>query len=438
MPVKALEIGGFPADPWLSVDQCLYRVGDSLEGRHGFELFEKLTERLLRVVVYLALARKLDPDPEGGWIHAERIAITADDMKSPAATKKFLERHLRGYTPDLDRELAFTQIPAGHLVQYRPRRKTDTGVANGRSQGPYRLGVAPESITLDAERALAFLGHSTVLLPAPADDLEAALTRAQGFANDGDYLSARALIMSGLLYGHHRTTGKQFQDLAARAYYHLGHFNMQLGLPREAILYARRARRLFKLLRDPGWVTSVLVTESHGESQLGNTTAALATAKHARTALDDVDRRRRKWMRTGRVGVVGQRYSRVGNFSAAERNLLYALRLAEEIDDKLKIYTWTLRRTENFMEQNSLGAAEQSLSEAHDLHARFAITGVEGAILWRVTARFMVAAGRSNEAAEWANRATDFALRHGLGNELRSLAPTIAKLEDRGIIHVPE
>jgi hypothetical protein len=428
--VRTVEFGGFPAEPWMRVDEWTYHVGQSLEGRYGFAPFVELDERLLRIIVALALARKLDA-ATGGWVSAEQLAVTAEDMTSPAATRKFLSRMLRGYTPSPEDEVAFTRIPNAYVVQYWPLRKVRTIHANGRSRGPYRLGVPRESITLTPESCLAFLGHSMVQLPDEERALPEAIAHAQALADRCDYLAARATLLKGLLHPAQGSNDKQRYGLVADAYHLLGQYGVQLRFPEEAIRSALRARSLFKMLRHPGGVASTLLTEAHAEGQWGNESAALMATRLARTILDDVTPGYRRIKRAECAGVVGQRYSHVHNFEAAERNLVRAFHLAQDVDDRRQVCLWAVRRAENFLRQGDLGATERALSEAHDWYRRCLIAGMERTVLWHVTASFMVATDHLDEASRWATRAKEFALAHRLDSQLARLAPLIAAI-DRG------
>src|SRR5258706_14579606 len=107
LPVREVEFGGFPNVPRMRIDACRYGLGDSLRGRHGFRDDAVLSERLLRIVAALALARKLDPGADGGWVSAEELAVTVEGGATPSATRQFLTRSLRGYTDHPEEEIEF-------------------------------------------------------------------------------------------------------------------------------------------------------------------------------------------------------------------------------------------------------------------------------------------------------------------------------------------
>lgn len=416
--VRTAEFAGFPEAPWLRIDDRAYRLGDDLCGRHGFDYSTRLSPRLLRIIVALAIARKRDRDDDGGWRSAEEIAVSADNLAPPDGTRKFLWSALRAYTPFPGREIEFVGAPATHFIQYRPLRRQGGGNAHGRTRGPYRLGVRPDSITLDIEAGLGFLGQSMIELPAEGLTLPEAIASAQALVRGCEYLRARATLMAGLLRGGEVSGEKQRYGLVADAYHLLGECGMQLWFPEDAIRSARHARTLFERLRHPLGVVSTLLTEAHAEGQLGHEVEALFAVRRARIFLDDVTPRHRKVKRAECAGVAGQYGSRVRNFGGAERSLLRALHLAQDLDDRRQVCLWAVRQAENFLRRRDLAAAERALSEAHECYRRFAIGGMERSALWYVTASFSIAIGRLDEAHRWATHAIEFAVSHRIDHQV--------------------
>ena len=433
VPTRTVEFGGFPHDPWVRVNGSRYEIGDSFDGEYGFEYGTALSLRLFRIIVALALARTLDADPGGGWLSTDELAASVEDARpSSDGTGKFLSRVLRGYSRQLSEEIAFTRNPETHLIQYERVQKIGAVLAHGRMRGPYRLVVPSDAITLDRNSAVAFLGYAEHDLPSEPIGLEEALQRARGLALANHYVAARGLLFAGL-FGPADWASRDDLDLISTAHHLLSHYAVQLGMPDDAIRSARRARRLYAELRDPVAVTSTLITESHAESQLGHELAALGVARHAAARLENASPSRRRLLRLELHGVFGQRYARLRRFPAAERNLLNALRAAENVGDAVMISRAVMRRAENFTGQQNLSAAEHTLSEAHEIGERHPVRGPETPVLWRITAAFMVSAGRWDEAARWTRRARDFALQHRLTNELKRLQPMIAAIEQSGV-----
>lgn len=457
-PIRTVEFGGFPTDPWLRVNGHRYGIGERFEGKYGFEYGTVLSERLFSILVALAVARMADPDPDGGWLSADELAMTIDNEPRPGrggdrrkhehdssgevlsatprrsrplgpsedGTGKFLWRVLRGYYRDLSEEIALTRNPDTHLIQYERVRKIGTVLAHGRMGGPYRLGVARDAITLDRDRALG------VRLPSEPVELDEALCQARRLALANDYVAARGLLLAGL-FGPAGRISRDDLTLVGTAHHLLSHYAVQLGMPEDAIRSARRARRLYADLRDPVAVTSTLITESHAESQLGQEVAALDIARQAAGRLENASPARRRLLRLELLGVFGQRYARLRRFPAAERNLLNALHMAEDAGDAVMICRAVMRRAENFMGERNLSAAERALCQAHEIGERYPVRGPETPVLWRITAGFMVSAGRWDEAARWTQRAKNFALDHRLGNELKRLQSMIAAIVQSGV-----
>jgi tetratricopeptide (TPR) repeat protein len=434
VPVRSVKFGGFgDRNPWLRVNDRVYHIGKHLEGRHGFRPSVPLSDRLLRILVALAVARKLDINPEGGWVSAEQLAATVGEVTLREGTRRFLARVLQGYLDSPEDETAIRQIPevGTHLIQYRPQRNVGLIIAHGRTRGPYRLGVPPKDITFDRDAGVRFLGTSILQqLPSEGWDLSQALAYAQAAAQQCDYLTARAAILKGLLLGTHASNEKQRYGLVADAHHFLGQYAIQLRFPEEAIWSARQARVLFKELKHWDGVVSTLLTEAHAEGQLGNEIAALSGTREARVLLDDnVAPRYRGMKRAECAGVVGQRYSHLQNFDAAEHNLLRALQLAQEVDDRRQVCLWAVRRAENFLRQQNFFSTERTLVEAHDWFERLGVGGMERTVLWRVTAGFSVATGQLDDAVRWTRHVEAFALAHGLDSQVARLAWLTAAID---------
>ena len=217
--------------------------------------------------------------------------------------------------------------------------------------------------------------------------------------------------------------------LVATAQHLLSHYAVHLGMPDEAIRSARRARELYRALRDPVAVTATLVTESHAESQRGYELTALGVARHAAAHLENAAPLGRRRLQLELLGVFGQRYARLRRFGQAERSLVQALHVAEEAGDAIHFCRAAMRRAENFTDQRNLSAAEYALTQAHEIAQHDSIGSPEAPVLWRITAGFMASTSRWAEATLWTERARDFALQHRLSNEIKRLQPTIAAIE---------
>lgn len=454
MPVSSVEFGGFWTDQWVRVDDRRYAIGDRVEGRYGFELDTKLSIRLFDILLALAIARLSDPDPDGGWVSADELAAIIDNQlrphasgthqelerrtsahparrrktRSPApsanATGHFLSRILRGYCRTLGDEVALTRNPDTYLIQYERVRAMGKVLAYGRMRGPYRLNVPRDRVEMDR-------GALVFQLPPEPIDLESALQRAEELVPANDYVTARGLLLSGL-FGPCREPGRDDVALIAAAHHLLSHYAIQLGISKDAIQSARRARRLFDTLGDPVAVTSTFVTESLAESQLNHPFAALGIVRQAAAQRENAAPAGRKRLRYSLLIAFGQRYIDLGRFSQADRHLLAALRIAEASGDAVKICRALIRRAESFIGRQNLSAAEQVLGEAHAVHGRYIVGRPETPVLWRITAGFMASAGRWSEAREWAGRATDYADQHRLSNELRRLRRIIPAIEQFG------
>ena len=431
-----LEIRGSQEGVRVVLDGRPLRIGDRVAESWGL-VDTVVDEGFLRLLAFLAL-RRLGGVADG-WVTAEEVALLLDPFRTVGAIRKSLERRLAPYTRPREDELDLSALglPGSWLVQYAPRRRIvgpRGGWLGGSSRGPYRLGLPPSSVLLDVDAAWdALLGHRSVA-SGRSPDPGAALVAADEAFVAGDLLGARQIVAAGLRAAWQGEGGAAPAAdrimLQARLWDRVANLDMELGQPSLCVAASRRAEALYERLRHPAGVAHARQVRAHGFGQVEDVRRALTAAEQAMEALGRARALKAGLARAGYVGVVGQRLSKVGRVRDAERRLVHAQRTCEDLGAAHWAAVWATRRAENAIAGGDLTAAERHIVRAHELWVDPRTTVPHRAAITRVTAGYLLAARRFDEALPWAREAQRIGVEKGMANQIRLMRPILVALGD--------
>ena len=382
-------------------------IGDDLSDRFGFDE-PRLDERLLRIIVALALRRRAGGD---GWMTAEELSVFALAGVSGQATSKQLEKALHDKTRVGPR-----------LIEYRPARPS----GGGRSRGPYRLGVVPGAIELDEDACWSFLAGRTLPPRAEDDDgLAHLLGDARSALHAGRLVQAQILARTAL-----RSIYEGFDELRraparerylgfAQAYALLANIDLETGTTKAGLLAAERARICFDRIKHPEGTAYALQLEAHLRGQLDGheeSRRSFDAARKALVKLDDAGRgARRGLQRAVYIGTVGLRQSRLGFTAPAAKRLLTAYRLSEAASSRTWAAIWAIRIGQNALVAGNLAIAERFMAIAHDAADTLTVSGY--AALTRGMGELYLVAGQLDEAERWILRARSIGEELAMGHQ---------------------
>lgn len=426
VPITKVEIHG--DTDWTSpvvVDGQPLSVGLTLR-RFGMDT--QVTARLLHILVFLGL-RRIGGIGDG-WVTSDEIALFLEQTTNGAGVAKFLERLLEPYAAGNDRLL-----PDTHLIQYKPRAAvlgvggTGTG---GLSRGPYRLVWPHGGLAINVQSAWSYLLGPRNYMSAGQVSIEAGLVTAEERFRGGDIIGARHVAAATLRDVHlgriERPNDGHHHMLLATLWDRIANLDMELGAPRLCLVATETSLTLYRRLRHPAGQAHALQLQAHAFGQLENSRSALAAAVDAMRLVDNAQNLRRGFGRAAYIGVLGQRLSKAGRYSQAERKLVHAQLVAEENDARHWASIWAVRRAENAIAAGDLGCAERHLAVAHEYGTDPRSTVPHEAARVRITASFFAAAGRVDEGRDWATQGHRIGVEKGMANQIRLMLPILRSL----------
>lgn len=397
------------------------QLGDDLTDRFGFDDL-RLDERMLRILVALAIRRR---GGRPGWTTAEELGALALAGASGSAAAKQLEVALRE-----------TTRVGPRLIEYRPAGPS----GGGRSRGPYRLGIAPESVALDESACWSFLaGRPLSPDTGEGHSLVAGLTAARAALHGGRLVEAQALTHTALrsifegVGELRRGTDRDRCYWLAQTYMLLANVDLEIGATRPGIIAVTRARHHFDRIRHPEGVASALLVEAHLRGQIDapeERRRSFVAARNGLVRLDDAGRAARRGVqRAAHVGTLGHRQSQLGQTKPAARRLLTAYQLCEAASSPTWAAIWAIR-----VGQNALTAGERTLAERFmtlALAAADTLTPSGYAALTRGMAEFYLATAQLDEAERWILRARAVGEDLAMGHQRNLADQLLTRLERR-------
>lgn len=411
----------------LRIRGTCFAVGDDISDRLGFDN-ASLNDEMARIVVALALRRLGSQD---GWMTAEELGLLALSGASGGAVAKRLGVALR-------KTIRADMGP--RLIEFQTTSTGGTGYRGGHTRGPYRLGVAPEEISVDEEACHALLAGRSMIARTSTGDFGEQLHDAEIALFTGRFADARAstqaavhAIFSGSADGLRRAPRRDRCFHLARSFALLANIDMEMGRSAEGLVAALRAQTFYKLVRHPEGEAQALQIEAHlrGQSDVPEQLRLSYTAAmRARRRLDDACREARKGVaRAVYIGVLGQRLSKLGQTRAAARHLETAFRLCEAGGSPRWMAIWAVRQAQNAIASRQLAEAECFMTTAQEHAHTLTVAGT--AALTRAHAELHLVAGRLDEAERWLGEARLIGEERNMLHQLHLVDRLLADLERR-------